>query len=50
LKYRGVGGGVVTPWFYNRSMFAEAGLDPERVPETFAEWIGKCEDKLRRIP
>lgn len=34
---------VVTPWFYNKSIFEEAGLDPDHTPETFGEWMGMLE-------
>ena len=36
---------VVTPWFYDKDIFAAAGLDPDRTPETFGEWL----DMMDRI-
>ena len=37
---------VVTPWFYNKDIPAAAGLDPERIPETFGEWLEML-DKIK---
>lgn len=38
-----VGDIVVTPWFYNKKIFAEAGLDPDRAPQTYGEFIDMLE-------
>lgn len=36
---------IGTFWAYNKKLFAEAGLDPEKPPETWDEWMESC-DKL----
>lgn len=30
-------------WYYNKELFAQAGLDPETPPETWAEFLAACE-------
>ncbi|HHV93572.1 MAG TPA: extracellular solute-binding protein [Firmicutes bacterium] len=41
-----VGDVVVTPWFYNKDIFAAVGLDPDRTPETLCEWLNMM-DKIK---
>jgi multiple sugar transport system substrate-binding protein len=31
------------PWYYNKALFAEAGLDPENPPATWDEMLAACE-------
>jgi raffinose/stachyose/melibiose transport system substrate-binding protein len=37
---------IGTFWAYNKKMFAKAGLDPEKPPETWDDWMAAC-GKLR---
>ena len=34
---------IGTFWAYNKTMFAEAGLDPDKPPETWDEWLNACD-------
>jgi raffinose/stachyose/melibiose transport system substrate-binding protein len=37
---------IGTFWAYNKKLFAQAGLDPEKPPETWDAWLNAC-DSLR---